>query len=68
MIINFLWAILACSLAFITQRKAWLFFILGFILNWAVFIPLGFTWARAFRGHWKRELMIQEELRVLDTL
>lgn len=68
MIINLTWATVACLLAFITQRKAWLFFILGFILNWAVFIPLGFTWARAFRGHWKCEMLIQEELKALESL
>lgn len=68
MITDLAYATAACLLAYITQRKAWVYFILGFLLNWAVFIPLGFTWARAFRGHWKREMMIQEELKELESL
>lgn len=68
MIADLAWALAACLLAYITQRKAIAYFILGFLLNWAVFIPLGFTWARAFRGHWKREMLIQEELKALESL
>lgn len=68
MIFDLIWATVACLLAYITHRKAWLYFILGFFLNWAVFIPLGFTWARAFRRHWKREMAIQEELKALESL
>lgn len=68
MIADFAFAIVACLLAYITQRKAWLYFILGFCFNAFVFIPLCFTWARAFRGHWKREMLIQEELKELETL
>jgi len=68
MIFDLMWATVACLLAYITQRKAWLYFILGFCINAFVFIPLIFTWGRAFRGHWRRELEIQEELRYLDTL
>lgn len=68
MIANILWALAACLLAYITQRKAIIYFILGFALNAFVLIPLVFTWGRAFRGHWRKELEIQEELRYLDTL
>ena len=68
MIADLIWALAACLLAYITQRKAIAYFILGFILNGFVLIPLGFTWARAFRGHWKREMMIQEELKELESL
>lgn len=68
MIADIAWATVACLLAYITQRKVWLYFILGFFLNAFVLIPLGLTWARAFRGHWKREMMIQEELKELESL
>lgn len=68
MIADLAWATAACLLAYITQRKAIAYFILGYLLGWMVFIPLGFTWARAFRRHWKREMMIQEELKELESL
>lgn len=68
MIANILWALAACLLAYITARKATVYFILGFALNAFVLIPLVFTWGRAFRGHWKREMLIQEELKALESL
>lgn len=68
MIADLAWATVACLLAYITARKATVYFILGFALNAFVLIPLVFTWGRAFRGHWRKELEIQEELRYLDTL
>jgi len=68
MITDLAYATAACLLAYITQRKAIAYFILGFVLNAFVFIPLCFTWARAFRGHWKREMLIQEELKELESL